>query len=202
MKNMKMLLAAAGLAGFCLLVAGPASAYDETKEHRTGHVVIHDDHDFDRTSFDFKGKDLVITHREDRKAPEEEVRFGEDGRLFINDTEIVLDAKQQALVIDFYADSREIYDRALAIGKEGAKIGIKGAALGIDAIGSLAKLLSSDYDLDDYEKEMEAKAKLIEKQANKLEQRAEKIEQMAEDLERAADTMQEAIPALKELEWF
>jgi hypothetical protein len=202
MKNFKFLLLFAGIAGAILFAATQSVAYDDNEEHRTGHVVIHDDEDFDFTSFDFEGRDLVVIHREDRKAPEEEVRFTENGKLFINDEEIKLDDNQRALVIDFYADSREIYDQAIDIGKEGAKIGIKGAALGIDAIGSLAKLLSSDYDIEDYEKEMEAKAKRLEKQADKLEARAEKIEQMAENLEEAADRMQDAIPKIDDLKWF
>lgn len=183
-----------------------ASAYDRdddvhTSTHTTRTVVIHDD-DYDRTSFDFRGSSLMITHKDHRGRLTDEVEITRRYELFINDEQIKLDSNQQELVAEFYEGTREIYREAKRIGFEGAGIGIKGAALGVDAVFSLANLLKSDYDMEDYEREIERKAAQLEKEAAKLEKKAEAIERMADDLERTSDRMQEAIPELKALSWF
>lgn len=191
-----------------LLCIGPVQAYDRdddvhvvTHKHGNRTVVIHDD-DYDHTSFDFKGSSLFIIHRDRDDRIDEEVEITRRYELFINDREIQLDAEQQKLVGEFYEGSRDIYREAKRIGIAGAGIGIKGAALGVDAVFSLANLLKSDYDMEDYEREVERKAEKLEREAEKLERRAEKIEQMADDLERSAELMQRAIPELDRLEWF
>jgi hypothetical protein len=189
------------LVGLVLLfTALPVSAGDWHDDHA---VIIHKDHQSDwweNTSFDLDDDVLIITHEQRRRK--EVVEITPDYELFIDGEEIELDAKQKALVGDFYEGCLDIYDQAKKIGWEGAKVGVEGAKLGIKAIGCVFKLLSPNYDEDDLERELEREADKIEAKAAILEEKAEIIEDMADELEDLAYDMRREIPALRRLRWF
>jgi len=186
----------------CLTLAFLAPTLAARDYHHSRTVVITEDGpDFwENTSFDLDRGTVVITHREDRGK--DVVEITKDHRLIINDDEIKLDDRQQALVGEFHEGCMEIYKSAKKIGWEGAKIGLDGAKLGIQAVGCVFKLLSPEYDSDDLERELEHEADKIEAKAEILELQAEQIEAIAEELEDIADDMRRDIPEIDDLGWF
>ncbi|MCX6833904.1 MAG: hypothetical protein NTW07_02025 [candidate division Zixibacteria bacterium] len=184
----------------CAIVVGDVHAghrHEMNLSMRGNHVFEFDDN----TWFDLDDGSVVITHKE-RGEPRSTVEITDSYELYIDDERISLDSEQQALVREFYDQSVEIVDFAKTLGIEGAKIGVDGAKLGAKAVGCLFKLLSPDYDTDDYENEMEHEAKQIESKAKILEEKANEIEDMSDELDDLARDMRSEIPELRELRWF
>lgn len=198
--HMRKVVTLALTALLCVIVVGDVHAghrHEMNVSMRGNHVFEFDDN----TWFDLDDGSVVITHKE-RGEPRSTVEITDSYELYIDDERISLDSEQQALVREFYGQSVEIVDYAKVLGLEGAKIGIDGAKLGARAVGCLFKLLSSDYDTDDYENEMEHEAKKIEFKAKILEDKAEAIEDMSDELDDLARDMRREIPELRELRWF
>ncbi len=186
------------------LIAFGSAADSFAGRHYGRTITVHSDDWYqldDDTSFDLDDGTIIITHR-GRDRDRCTVEFTEDYELYIDGEEIDLDPQQQALVREFYDQSMDIVDYAKEIGWEGAKVGVEGAKLGLKAIGCLFKLLSPNYDTDDFEDEIEREAERLEIRAELLEDKAEIIEEMVEDLEDIADDLRDDIPELDGLRWF
>ncbi len=144
------------------------------------------------------GSVILINQDDD----DERVEFTKDYDLLINGDYIKLNHKQQKLVKEFHSLSFDLIDEAKNIGLEGAKVGISGAALGLVAVSNVFKLLSPDYDSEDFEREMEEQAEKLEKKAEKLEEKAEELEEIADELDEIRDDLQKITPELQDYEWF
>ena len=146
----------------------------------------------------FDDGSLVFTHEDD----DETVEITDEYELIVNGQAVRLDADERRLVRKYYESFEHIMEEAKEIGIEGAKLGVQGAKLGIAAaVGSL-KLLSPNYDEEDFEDELDHKSEKIERVAAKLEERAAKLERRAKTLERLHDQLRSNIDELDELGWF
>lgn len=150
-------------------------------------------------SMDFEDGDLII-EKDGRRGGK--VVITEDYELYVNGQKVKTDKEQRKLLREYYRGVEVLVDHAVDIGLEGAKIGAEGAEIGVAAIAGLFRLLSEDYDTDDYEEEMERKSERLEYKAEKLEELAEDLEEEAEELEELADKLSDEIPELRRLEWF
>jgi hypothetical protein len=154
-------------------------------------VMDHMDVDIDKGT-------IILSHR-DYKEPVVEIT--EEYELYINGRHIKTNDHQKELLEEYYETMLELIESAKAIGLKGARIGIDGAKLGLGALGSLFKLISPDYDMEDFEREIEAEAEEIEAKAELLEEEAEELEILADDLEDIYEEMEDEITELGELEW-
>lgn len=130
------------------------------------------------------------------------VEITPDREMYIYGERIKLNRYQRRLVGDYYDHFIEILDRAKDIGKEGAKIGIEGAKIGLIAAARAVKMLSSDYDQDDFERDIEEETADLEIRADKLEEMADELEEVADEFEEIHYTMKNEIDELKDLDWF
>jgi hypothetical protein len=142
---------------------------------------------------------LVLTCKYDRDLW---IEITPDREMYISGEQIHLTRYQRRLVGDYYDHFIEILDRATDIGKEGAKIGIEGAKVGLLAATRAIKMLSDDYDQDDFERDIEEETEELEIRAEKLEEMADKLEEVADEFEEIHYTMKNDIDELNDLDWF
>ena len=161
----------------------------------------HSKHHWSNECCDFRIDDgvIIITHD---NGDYDKVEITEDGELYINGHLIDTDDKQKEILIEYHDRLAELIDYAEEIGHDGVKIGASGAKIGVMTIANLFKLLSSNYDTDDFEAEIEAEAEQIEHEAELLEEKAEELEKMAEKLEDLHSDLKDQIEELEELHWF
>jgi len=152
----------------------------------------------DGVDLSFNDGSIVFTHEDD----DETVEITDEYGLIVNHHDVSLDEDQQRLVRKYYISCENLLEEAKQLGLEGARLGVQGVKLGIAAaVGSL-KLLSPDYDEEDFEDELDHKSKKIERVAAKLEKRADKLERRAQTLECLHDQLRNDIDELDELGWF
>jgi len=177
---------------FSLVSAAPPKCDQDSKSHWYHHSD-------DNISMDFEDGSLIITNRGRDRG---KVEITEDYDLFVNGRKVKTDKEQRKLLREYYQGVQVLVDHAVDIGLEGAKIGAHGAEIGMAAIAGLFRLLSDDYDTDDYERDMERRADKLEIKAEKLEELAEDLEEEAGELEELADELNDEIPELRRLAWF
>lgn len=142
---------------------------------------------------------LVLTCEYDRDLW---VEITPDSKLYISGERIQLNHYQRRLVGDYYDHFIEILERATDIGKEGAKIGLEGAKVGLFAASRAVRLLSEDYDQEDFERDLEEETEELEFRTEKLEEMTDELEEVADEFEEIHYTMKEDIDELNDLDWF
>jgi len=182
-----------------LMVACVFAADPEPDQEHHERQFGDNDMSFDNVRVRIDDSSIILINKEN---DDESVEFTDDYELLIDGEKIDLDRKQQKLVEEFHTMTFDLIDEAKKIGLEGAKVGISGAALGLVAVGNVFKLLSPDYDSEDFEREMEEEAEKLEKKAEKLEEKAEALEDMADELDEIRDDLQDITPELQDYEWF
>jgi hypothetical protein len=153
----------------------------------------------DNVDIDLEDDVLILTCKDDR---DQWIEITHDRKMYVSGDEIYLNRYQRRLVGDYYDHFIEILDRAKEIGKEGAKIGIEGAKVGLIAASRAIKMLSDDYDQEDFEREIEEEAEELEIRADRLEEMADELEEVAEEFEEIHLTIKSEIDELNDLEWF
>ena len=148
---------------------------------------------------DLHGDILTLICKYDR---DQWIEITGEHEMFLSGNQIHLSRYQKQLVGDYYDHFVEILDRAKDIGKEGAKIGIEGAKVGLIAAARAIKMLSDDYDQEDFERDIEEETEDLELRAEKLEEMAEELEEVANDFEEIHYTMKSEIDELNDLDWF
>jgi HAMP domain-containing protein len=153
----------------------------------------------DDVDIDLHNDILTLTCKYDR---DQWIEITADREMFISGKKVYLNRHQKRLVGDYYDHFIEILDRAKDIGKEGAKIGIEGAKVGLIAATRAIKMLSDDYDQEDFERDIEEETEELEIRAEKLEEMADELEEVAEEFEEIHYTMKSEIDELNDLDWF
>jgi hypothetical protein len=189
---MKTFLTILTLSLFAFASVAPAGHTHRSRTISHSHISTLDD-----INIEFDDKTLVMTSEDG----DDVVEITEDYKLYINDKLIKTDQSQEALLKEFYEQTVDLTECAVAIGAEGAKVGLAGAKVGLHAVNGVLKVLFTDYDSDDLERDIEREAAKVEAKAKLLEDKAEKIEDMADDLEDIYDEMEESIPELRDLDW-
>lgn len=146
-----------------------------------------------------RGGDIILENKNYRR---ESIEITEEYDLYINRRRVKLSGKQRNLTKSYYHQTMRIIDKAKDIGWEGAKVGVEGAKLGIKAIAGVIRLLSPDYDTDDFERDMDRESRKIEEKAKRLEEKAEGIEEMADELEEKRVEMKRHIREPRKVHWF
>jgi hypothetical protein len=154
---------------------------------------------FERMDVDIEN-DTLILRSNDSKS--EYVEFTPDHQLIVNGSRIELNNRQQKMVLRYHESFFSIVDEAKEIAKEGAKIGLAGARIGLQALANTIRLVSDDFDSEDFEHDMNCRSKEIEEKADLLEERADRLEEQVETLEKLHTDLRQSVKELDELEWF
>lgn len=132
----------------------------------------------------------------------EDVKIYQDGRIFINNQQIKLNAYEEKLSVDYFSicDSMEkeieiLVDKASDIGIEAGKIGVAAAA-------GVLRMLSPFYDAKDFEEDINIKSSDIEAKADELEKYADRVQELSNDLEKIHKRLKMRVDALYSLSWF
>jgi hypothetical protein len=153
----------------------------------------------DHVVVDLENDVLILTCKYDHDLW---IEITPDQKLYISGERIYLDHYQKRLVGNYYDHFIEIMERAKDIGKEGAKIGIEGAKIGLIAAIRAVKMLSDDYDQEDFERDIENDTEGLEIRADKLEDMADELEKVADEFEEIHYTLKSEIDELDDLDWF
>ncbi len=156
-------------------------------------------HCLDNMDIDLYDDILTLTCKYDRN---QWIEITGNREMFISGKRIHLNRHQKRLVGDYYDHFVEILDRAKDIGREGAKIGIEGAKVGLIAATRAIKMLSDDYNQEDFERDIEEETEDLEIRAEKLEEMADELEEVADEFEEIHYTMKSEIDELNDLDWF
>ena len=157
------------------------------------------DIEFDDFSVELDDDEVFIYPKHSKKKY---LKITEGYDLFVNDDKIEIDEEQKEFLIMFHKLVSKVYDEAIDLGLEGAKIGVKGASLGLKVFPGLLKMMFTSYDSDDFERDMEAEAEKLEKVAEELEEVAEELEYKTIKIEKYYFSLKDIIPELEKYKWF
>jgi hypothetical protein len=184
---------------FCLYILLIVPSLYAAKVDNAFHGKNHCCNCLENVDIDLEDDVLILTCRYNQDLW---IEITPDQKLYISGERIYLDRYQKRVLGDYYDHFIEIMERAKDIGKEGAKIGIEGTKIGLIAATRAVKMLSDDYDQDDFERDIEKETERLEIRADKLEDMADELEKVADEFEEIHHTLKSEIDELNDLDWF
>lgn len=142
---------------------------------------------------------LCLEHRAGKR---DVVEITADYTLYINHRRIKTDDEADALLEEYYHQTKQLVAEAKKIGLKAGKIGLRGGALGLSAVSGVLRVFLTDYDGEDFERDLEYEAEKLEAEAEKLEDDADELEEIADEIEGIADELSREVPELRRLRWF
>ena len=161
------------------------------------HDCNHSTFNMEERDYDFEDDCLYIYNREDC---DEYIKITSEPELFVNGELIEITYSERRILRKYYYGIREIRDRAIDLGCDGAKLGLKGAVVGLKAVANIPLVLFGD--VDRFEERIENETDRIEIEAEKLEKRGEEIEKLADKIEEYEDKLKIRIIELDDLDWY